>query len=393
MLIGRAINIVLPILLTTIIVNIYSQSEFGWYRTIFTYLPLLQLVTLPGIDSVVLREGYNGKNVAVFSIFWAKVFCGLVGSQIILAVIILFDSFEVNTGVLLLVMMSPFLESAVFLKNRYYASGHSYFANVLTLRFILFRVCLIVVFVGTFLLMKLPLQFIMLAVVFSNSLLPLYLLISKKVFSLPGRSASWSVILMRIKQGFFYTLVGGMFTAVVSFDRIFVSFLKGPEFFAYYSILVMLPVEMARVIDIAIPSFYTYFLRFQFFKAKAIVIACAIFIVGVAGYSMTVRYLYPIVFGHNYSYEMPDIYLSVVLCVGLICDLASVHFINIYYGLRGLSLIHSISLLYVVFIGLMQYHSFDLPIFILSIVAKQIILFSLTLYFCKAAHESGSPRF
>ena len=234
---------------------------------------------------------------------------------------------------------------------------------------------------------KLDIVYISVALIFANSVFPLIFFIRKKYYRTSLKLLIDKEYLSYLKSGFGYTLIGAFFTLGYLFDRFYISFVMGIEYFAYYSILVLLPIEFARTVDFTLPSFYSYFLKYKFLNVSFFIRALVASVALSTIYFLIVYFYYPIIFGDFYKYNGSLIIISIVYSLGLIFDFLTVHFITNLLNKRALVYFNLVNLTYYLIVGWYLHLDFNLYAFVILIFLKQLLICSFVIYRCKYNNE------
>ncbi len=353
------------------------------------YLPFLQLLTLPGLDTCLLKESFQRKKISLGVIYIYKVLISLIFcSFTFLALYFYGVSSETYYFMALpFIFLIPLFETSYFVKNRYLGYGRAKTANVLVAKFSIIRfgiVSTIILFNSFF---ELHIVLISIAFIFANSLYPIYFFFKRGFYRVKFNQIFDKQNLLHLKNGAVFTLIGAFFTLIYSFDRLFISSVMDEKYFAYYSVLVLLPIEFARTIDFTLPSFYGYILKFNFLNIRFFATLVPVSIVLGALYYFLVDLLYPLIFGGFYTYGYKLILISMVYSIGLIFDFTCIHFITNLIGKRSLMYFNAVNLIYYGVVAYFLYSDFNLFLFISLIFIKQVLVFILVIFRCKILHE------
>jgi hypothetical protein len=355
------------------------------------YLPFIQIVTLPGMDTFLLKESFHGRHPSLGVLFWYKILVAFIFSVLIFTV---FYSFNTSAKMYYFafapfVFLIPFLDACYFVKNRYLGSGRAKFANIIIAKFSVARLIIVLLIIAYNSIFELNIVEISVAFVMANTISPFYFFLKKKFYVIKLKEL-WSCDgFYFLKNGTIYTLIGALYTLSYSFDRLFINSMMSLEYFAYYSILVLLPIEFARSIDYAFPSFYHYFLKYKFLHKKFFLNLFLVSIVLGVLYYYLVDALYPFIFGKFYTYNFDLIFISIIYSLGLIFDFITIHFFTNYFRKKYLLYLQILNLIYYSIISIFMYSDFDLKVFIYLIFIKQFLLFIGVVYSCRCKYEKS----
>ena len=320
-----------PMIVVVVLTNSIPASEFGLYRELMVILPFLMLATLPGMDTVVTRYSMTRKPLDVMQVLVIKASSSVF--FLMLAYLgINYSSMLDDEVYLALLPFVPFLDVLFFLKNRWFGRGRS----VLAQRFLLFWgiykfVACSVALIGCVIfdldiVLMIPVMFV------GGFFYGLNLLIRK--YSAVSRRWSLKDCLPVARSAAAYTLFGCFSLALLSFDRLFVSTRYSAEDFAKYSILILFPLEFARLFDGLIPNFFEQLKKFGRMSGSSVakwgaglVVVC--FFVGVA-YCLAFHTLSPFVFGPVYNYTLSEVVLSFIFLLGLSVEFTALQVLQVF---------------------------------------------------------------
>ncbi len=353
------------------------------------YLPFLQLVTLPGLDTCLLKESFQRKKISLGVIYIYKVLISLVFCLCTFLALYFYgvSSETYYFMALPFIFLIPFFETSYFVKNRYLGYGRAKIANILVAKFSILRFSIVLAIILFNSFFELHIVLISIAFIFANSLYPIYFFFKRGYYRVQFSQVLDKQNIQHLKNGVVFTLIGAFFTLIYSFDRLFISSVMDEKYFAYYSVLVMLPIEFARTIDFTLPSFYSYILKFKFLNKKFFASLIPISIVLGTLYYLLVELLYPLIFGEFYTYDYKLILISMIYSIGLVFDFTCIHFITNLIGKRSLMYFNLVNLIYYSVVAFFLYNNFDLLLFISLIFIKQLFIFIFVISRCKLIYE------
>ncbi|QUM79391.1 hypothetical protein HWV01_03255 [Moritella sp. 5] len=294
----------------------YSIEEFGDLRYVMTLIPLVVIASLPGFDSVVLKAGFDKSRIKLVDIVKVK----FTSSAFICAVIYCLieygyggdkQYFIVLQYVLLLI---PLYELFSSYKNYLIGRGFSrqaasaYFTSKIA-SVLLFYILLLVVFLF-------DLEYIYVIPSFLISLIVpqtviYFRILRLKIFLLDWKSVPSRTLLL---SGASSTVAGAFTTLAFSIDKLMVFQFMGAQYLALYSILIMVPQEIAKLIDSFIPYIYKSLEKYKIDKLdKRVVFIFLSICMFIPVYIFTFSNLSGFVFGKEFVYGYVDISLSTIL--------------------------------------------------------------------------------
>lgn len=328
--INRALSIFWQFAFTLILVNSLTPSTFGDYRYILIWLSVFILFNLPGLDSYVTRKYWNKIKVDPLSILLCKI---LFSYLLVFLTILFFYDIVVRKSpyVILLLFLLPFIDTSLFIKNIYYSLGRASISEKFLLRYNASKIISGVISLAFLLYLHINIYLFIFLYFFGICIYPLYVLQKKYKFRLQSKSYYINIY----SNGFILTLSSALSLFSLSFDKYFASHYFSSDLLAKYSILILLPFELARLIDSILPTLYkkfNFFFNFKFILALFLISAvfCLFF-------SYSFFYLSPIIFGDFYSYDLMSVILASILIPSLSFEYFTIH--NIILRLRSIFLL------------------------------------------------------
>lgn len=235
-----------------VLANVVSPKVFGDYQFYLALLPFIGLVTLPGLNGIVVREVARGKKVSVLSMLFIQTKYGSWASALLFLVSIwlyVFGSFEQAIGFILLAVFTPFIFSSENAVS--YLRGKKDFKRVaihdLIIKFSTTTVVIIIAFVSPD-----PVLFLLLFLVvkYINRLI-LFYLVHRKNIKDEGETVDEEAL---VKEAQGMSLVGTLLTLSHSADRLLVWFILGSVGLASYSVALAFPQQISAVMLLLIHS-------------------------------------------------------------------------------------------------------------------------------------------
>ena len=326
---AQGLGIIIALGFMTISARMMTIKEYGELRYIMTLLPLLMVITIPGFDSIILRISSMKKPVPLWNIFLARVAFGCIGS---IAVVIWVNFSSNNTSEELLFFLwatafaLPLFETATGHKNYLFGCGLKHQAIKLIVNTRIYTLIVLSIFAVCIYFYGYPAIYLypswLIAVI-----APTIYAFCKVTFVKRNTSFYTNRVVRGDKhftEAVSASLASLIYTSIFSFDKIYVRSSLGPEMLAYYSMLVIIPQEISKLLDSTLPIYY----RKIFFsdidvisygKNKTFFILVILFLVMML-YSLLFFIGAPWVFGSEYSYPLKLVFLSSVLIPSLLTE-------------------------------------------------------------------------
>lgn len=376
---AQAVGTASALLFTIIGTRLLPVADYGELRFVMIVLPLAMALSLPGFDSVILRATGLRARVPLVRILVARMLAGCLGSLLIVGALIVFADqigealrFLLVTTALLL----PMFETATGYRNYLLGRGLRNSGNRLLLQARLGGLVLFLAIAAT--IQPLGIAALWIYPVWMVSTILFTLLSALRVLLRRNRSGlHWRLFSGRLplSEAVAVTLAGVVYTLTFSLDKLGVRIMLGPEQLALYSLLIMVPQELAKLVDSNISLFY----RDLFFsrdrpQVKTVARYLGFALLLLAAYVLTFYWLSAQIFGSAYQYSIGLIVLSSLLFAGQSTEYFIIHRTLAVGGARamfGYSLCNLLATSLVVWSGLMLGGIVGL---ILLLVAKQITL-------------------
>lgn len=362
--------------------RLLSVTDYGELRYVMTLLPLIMAISLPGFDSIILRMTGLGVAVPLVRVLAVRMLAGCIGSIFIVLVLVMYSERISNALFFLLVVTLvalPFFETATGYRNYLLGCGLTSVGNRLLLRarfgalvILLFLIFLIYVTdVNPLWIYPAWIASTVLAT-FSSSLRVLIRVFPKNIqwrrFDgyLPMRGAASA------------TLAGLVYTFAFSLDKLGIHSALGPEQLALYSLLIMVPQELAKLLDSNITLFYRdlFLARKGFLLSRVVPYAIfTLFVLFV--YILSFYFLSAEIFGASYRYPFTLVALSTLLFFGQSLEYFVAHRTLVIGGANamfGYSLFNLAATVAAVWIGL---STGQLAMLILTLFVKQLTTASI----------------
>ena len=311
-----------------------SIADYGELRYVMTLLPLLAALTLPGYDSIILRQANLRRPIPMLPILGIRVAGGLLASIFIFLTLLFLP--QAITPSLRFFLIS----SAVLLPLHEVATGYRNYLIGRGLRNRSLDLVLLTRFLG---LGFLGLGIGVISVLQLNWLFlyPIYLLgnILSNFFAF-GR-----VTLKRlrvrvarsgpkeIRPALLVTLSGLVYTLGYSIDRLGMHQVLGSEALAFYAVLTMIPLEVARLIDTITPLYYRdLFYRGAHVGRSQIIFLLSVLIALVIGYTLSFHFFSAAIFGQAYKYQFHQLILAGMLIATLSVEYFCAHRVFVLGG-------------------------------------------------------------
>jgi O-antigen/teichoic acid export membrane protein len=301
-----AASTLIGLVFSVLCTHLMGAGEFGDLRYVMTWLPIFMTMTLPGYDSVILRETNFGRFIPLLKILFVRIAGGVLGSLILFCIFSLQHtnySQDVWFFLICAIVTLPFFETATGYKNYLISTHLKKFGLTLLLRNRVITFALLLLAGISIYYFKLSPRLLFPAYLIAMIIPPMltgfdiFLRQQKSVrFAKFGQLHIFSAI-----QTSFAGLIG---TFAFSLDKLMLHHYLGGKVLAWYSILVMFPVEIAKLIDSLYPIFYKkLFLDKSKLLLKTAISILAFSFVLIAVYSTVFYLISPIVFGGYYRYN------------------------------------------------------------------------------------------
>ena len=339
------ISIFISLSFTLFASRYFSIEDFGSIRYVMTLIPLLVVFGFPGFDRVVLKSGFDKRIVNLFDILKIKFCCSLFFCVCIYTLIEIELFFDKSYSNVLkhVILILPLYELFSSYKNYLIGRGFPEKAAYIYLisRFssaVLFTISLVnIVFFDldyAYLLFLYLLSFII-PQTFSYFRV-IKLKVGLKYFTkMPSKSLFLS--------GISSTTAGALTTLAFSLDKLMVFELMGAKYLALYSILIMFPQEISRLIDSFIPYIYRKIDNFDLNKISKIrclgFVFFVFFVLFIPIYSFIFKTSSAFIFGNEFSYSNSEVILSAILIFSLSLEFFFTQ--KLYLTKGGSSLLYS----------------------------------------------------
>lgn len=322
----QGINTLLAFGFMIVAARLLSTSDYGELRYTMIMLPLFMAFTLPGYDSMILRDTSLGGSSPLWRIFRVRFAGGLAGSLLILVTIALLHPLLGNTLFFFLVataILLPFFETGTGYRNYLVGRGlrHKSLNLVFQARFaslILFAsMGGLILELGGAAVWLYPTYLSAMIVPTLAAFMLVILRCRGRRLALRHQKGGISIV-----PAITATAASVVYTFAYSLDKLWLRADLGAEALARYSILVMAPLELAKLLDATLPLYY---LRLFFSQGASpytsshhrIPIFLATVAVGMlASYTVLFYFFSSSVFGAAYSYPLPLVFLSSLLMLG-----------------------------------------------------------------------------
>lgn len=333
--ISQGISAILAMIFAIFAARYLSLMEYGELRYVMTLLPLLMAITLPGFDSIILRNTILKKKVNLWSIFIIRSIFGICGGLIIILYLYIYqDSFSHSLFFYLTVtaFFLPLFETATGYKNFLIGNG---LKDQSINRVLLTRITSLILFcVGIY-------------IIYINNINGVWVFVSYLISVTVPTLITFFLFIFRVKlpkynnnyaiitQAIVITFSSFIFTFSYSIDKLFINLKFGAEVLAQYAILVMIPQEIAKLIDATIPLFIKKSLYGGYFeKIKKIK---NLYLYGFTFFLSYIILFYlfsPIIFGEKYKYNLITIIISSFLIISQSIEYFNMHNIFMRLGPR-----------------------------------------------------------
>lgn len=309
-------NIMIGVVFSFLCTRLMSSGTFGNLRYVMTWLPILMVISLPGYDMVILREINRGRHVSMWRVLAIRFSGGVIGSIILTAVVMVFFP-NVPSALkfffLWVALALPFFETATGYRNYLIATRLKRHGLRLATRNRFLSSLILIVSGGVIYVAKLDPKWLlpMYLVSLIVPTLTTYLSIAKRQYR---RIMPLNYKGLHLHTAIFTSLAGLFNTVAFSLDKLMLHYYLGATTLAFYSILVMFPAEIARMIDSVYPIYYRQlFLRKRRIGWSLVGIMIGLGALGIAVYAAVFVVLSPLVFGAFYQYDFLLVLLAALL--------------------------------------------------------------------------------
>jgi len=376
---AQAVGTAFALLFTILGTRLLSEADYGELRFVMIVLPLAMALSLPGFDSVILRASGLRVRVPLVRILVTRMLAGCLGSLLIACALIVFADQIGNTLRFLLVttaVLLPMFETATGYRNYLLGRGLRNSGNRLLLQARLGGLALFLLIAATIQPLGIAALWIypawMVTTILFTLLSALRVLLRRNLSGFHWRRFGGR---LSLSKAVVVTLAGVLYTFTFTLDKMGVRTTMGPEQFALYSILIMVPQELAKLVDSNIALFYReLFFAIDRPKKKTVTLWIGFALLGLVAYVLTFHWLSALIFGPAYQYSIGMVALSSLLFFGQSTEYFIIHRTHAMIGARamfGYSLCNLFASSLVVWIGLTLGGILGL---ILGLVVKQITL-------------------
>tara|TARA_S200000501_G_C20869880_1_gene763738 strand:- start:2199 stop:3413 length:1215 start_codon:yes stop_codon:yes gene_type:complete len=306
------------LLFTFLTARLLSPEMFGELRYVLVLLPFLMVVTLPTFDILVLRETAAGSKVSLQSIVNKRGQFGFFGA-LFFAMVLFFtkDYFptEIFQSLCIALLVLPFYEITTPFRNFLVGKGLRDVALTLQLRNRILSIILILLSVLIYMQLASSVAGFLLIFLFCTTLPNIITNSRLKIREESRKSKYVKPSSSLVKEAVSTSLASIIWIASYSLDRLIVERQLGLEALAFYSILVMVPLLIAQLVDALIMLYYKkiFFSKVSVFTIKNIVLLIFLFSAIIFAYGYFVHNFYPFIFGNFYSYPLSLAFLSGLL--------------------------------------------------------------------------------
>lgn len=315
---SQALNIGIGFGVVFICTRLLSVEDNGELRFIMTLLPLFMALSLPGYDSLILRGTSAGRPPVLRDVLRVRMLSAASGSIFILFGAWIFSDRITDT------LMYFIIAAAVFLPFFETATGYRNYLLSTRLRkrgleLILINRCV------AFILISVLFAGIYFSEVDRRLLFPAYLI----GMSVPTLAICWGIarrqakhpkqrsITPQFKPAAVTTVAGLIYTLGFSLDKLLVRDISAAEL-AKYAILIMIPLELARLLDTTVPLFYKKWFLQGAIRTRRFVINAVGSCAGIyAGFVGGFYFFSDKIFGNAYNYTLTSVALAGLVGVGL----------------------------------------------------------------------------
>jgi hypothetical protein len=376
---AQAVGTASALLFTVLGTRLLSVADYGELRFVMIVLPLAMALSLPGYDSVILRATGLRARVPLVRILVTRMLAGCLGSLLIVGALIVFaDQIGDSLRFLLVTtaMLLPMFETATGYRNYLLGRGLRNSGNRLLLQARLGGLALFLAIAATVQPLGIAALWIYPAWMVTTILFTL--LSALRVLLRRNRSGfHWRRFggRLSLSEAVVVTLAGVVYTFTFTLDKMGVRTIMGPEQLALYSLLIMVPQELAKLVDSNIALFYRD-LFFSLYRPQGKTVAryLGFALLGLVAYVLTFHCLSALIFGPAYHYSIGLVALSSLLFVGQSTEYFIIHRMLAMSCARvmfGYSLCNLFATSLVVWVGLTLGGVVGL---ILGLVVKQITL-------------------
>ncbi|MFM2667083.1 hypothetical protein AAFX24_20035 [Vibrio mediterranei] len=295
-----------------------SPDLFGDLRFVLSLLPVLMVASLPTYDNILLRNSTKFIFTPLYKVTLLRVTGGVLASISILLYLFIFDVgdnlwfFLIITSVLL-----PFFETFTGYRNFLIGSRlkkqsiNSYMIVKIT------SIGLFLLFYALTVYYELDKRLLLLFY-FLSSIIPTVIVMSTVMYK-QWNKQRYSKIRspqMNLSSAIVTSLAAGIMTLSFSLDKMLIHDVWGAESLAFYAILIMFPLELAKLVDAVFPLFYRKVIvnNIQVGLNKLVLVGISFLVIGVI-YSSFAYLLFPIVFGTFYTYDFTVVLVSFLLVI------------------------------------------------------------------------------
>ncbi|NOH29059.1 hypothetical protein [Vibrio mediterranei] len=295
-----------------------SPDLFGDLRFVLSLLPVLMVASLPTYDNILLRNSSKFIFTPLYKVTLLRVTGGVLASISILLYLFIFDVgdnlwfFLIITSVLL-----PFFET--FTGYRNFLIGSRLKKQSINLYMIvkITSIGLFLLFYALTVYYELDKRLLLLFY-FLSSIIPTVIVMSTVMYR-QWNKQRYSKIRspqMNLSSAIVTSLAAGIMTLSFSLDKMLIHDVWGAESLAFYAILIMFPLELAKLVDAVFPLFYRKVIvnNIQVGLNKLVLVGISFLVIGVI-YSSFAYLLFPIVFGTFYTYDFTIVLVSFLLVI------------------------------------------------------------------------------
>ena len=384
--ISQGLGTIIVLGFTVIGTRLLSVADYGELRLVMTVLPLLMAFSLPGFDSLILRNSSSRIKIPLLRIFGTRVTAASIGSLGIL--LYLYMNYREVSDTLVFFLLTtaallPFFETATGYRNYLIGRGLEKQGIDLQLQAKFIGIVLALFCFGLITITDIEAQWIfpawMLATIIPTVATFIRVALKREDGWVRQRKGAGK---LNIAEAAIATTAGLVFTLSFSLDKLWVRSELGAEQLALYAILIMGPQEITKLFDSTIPIFY----RKLFISKSRISMlqkmqAISLLLLVMGSYTLGFHALSGFVFGEAYTYPFHLVLLSSLLIPGLAVEYFNSHRTFAYYGASATfyySLCSLATTTTAVVVALTQGHVAEL---IVALVFKQLTLPFLFLFF------------
>jgi O-antigen/teichoic acid export membrane protein len=361
--------------------RLLSVGDNGELRYAMTLLPLLMTCTLPGFDSLILRQSAAGRPLALRQVLWIRMSGGLIGAGGVALVIFTFPhgwSPTLLFFMLCTALALPFFETGTGFRNflvatyqtragiRAFFQARAWTLGLLGLGVILLGLLhapWIWIYPVYLLAMSLPMLMIGLRIALRQRMGSR---VQKPWYSLGSAAMITGASLV--------------YTYTFSLDKLIVHG-GGATVLARYGVLLMIPLELARLIDASLPLFY----KSKFMRADAAIVSWRKWLIPGAGLCVS-YFVYvaafhtgsSLVFGPDYQYSWTEVMMAGLVGVGQGFDYVGKQSLLARWAARGLSLHAAFSLGFALLLFPWAFSVGGTEALMLAILGKQALSYAST---------------